>query len=273
MDNWKEDDQKAGNLRLVHPLFTMKESTLPNRRMQVYLEIYEQTAVPAGRWRKFMNQNHVRKEKSPQRGQRNYQKELDKKIKNLEQEGKVPKLLLHSCCAPCSSYVMEYLSRYFEITVFFYNPNIYPPREYEMRVKEEARLIQEMPFLHPVRMVEGAYEPERFYEAVKGLEKEPEGGARCEKCYELRLYEAARAAKAGGYDYFTTTLTISPLKPAPKLNEIGERIGEELGVDYLSSDFKKKDGYKRSVQLSQEYGLYRQNYCGCVYSQSKTEAL
>jgi len=200
--------------------------------------------------------------------QRNYQKELDKTLSRLTEEGKVPRLLLHSCCAPCSSYVMEYLSEYFEITVFFYNPNIYPPEEYEMRVKEEERLIKEMPFRHPVRLVEGTYDPERFYAAAKGLEKEPEGGRRCEKCYELRLFEAAKMAKEGGYDYFTTTLTISPLKPAPKLNEIGERIGAEVGVAYLNSDFKKKDGYKRSIQLSKEYGLYRQNYCGCVYSLS-----
>lgn len=198
--------------------------------------------------------------------QRNYQKELDKILDGLKAEGKVKRLLLHSCCAPCSSYVLEYLSQFFQITVLFYNPNIYPPKEYEMRVKEERRLIQEMRFVHPVDMVEGRYEPEEFYQAVKGLEKEDEGGNRCSKCFEMRLYEAAKAAKAGGYEFFTTTLTISPLKSASKLNEIGEQIARELGVAFLPSDFKKRDGYKRSIQLSQEYGLYRQDYCGCVFS-------
>lgn len=198
--------------------------------------------------------------------QRNYQKELDKKIQQFEQEGRVPSLLLHSCCAPCSSYVLEYLSKYFEITVFFYNPNIYPPEEYTARVEEERRLIGQMPFKHPVHLIEGAYDPEEFYAIAKGLEKEPERGVRCVKCYELRLRETAKAARDGGFDYFTTTLTISPLKMADKLNELGEQLGEEVGAAYLTSDFKKKEGYKRSVQLSEEYGLYRQDYCGCVYS-------
>ena len=198
--------------------------------------------------------------------QRNYQKELDKVIDGLVKENRVPSLLLHSCCAPCSSYVLEYLSQYFEITILFYNPNIYPPEECQARVHEEERLIREMHFKHPVHMISGTYDPDVYYKAVKGLEKEPEGGARCEKCFELRLSEAAREAKKGGFDYFTTTLTISPLKSAPTLNTIGERIGEEVGVSYLPSDFKKKNGYKRSVELSEEHGLYRQNYCGCVYS-------
>ena len=201
---------------------------------------------------------------------RNYQKELEVIIKQNEDRSRVPRLFLHSCCAPCSSYVLEYLSQFFQITVLFYNPNIDPPEEYGMRVKEERRLIQEMEFVHPVDMREGRYEPEAFYQTVKGLEKEPEGGARCEKCFEMRLYEAARAAKEGGYDFFTTTLTISPLKSAPKLNEIGERMGSMLGVAFLPSDFKKRNGYKRSIELSQEYGLYRQNYCGCVYSRIRT---
>ena len=198
--------------------------------------------------------------------QRNYQKELDKVIDGLVKENRVPSLLLHSCCAPCSSYVLEYLSQYFEITILFYNPNIYPPEEYQARVHEEERLIREMHFKHPVHMISGTYDSDVYYKAVKGLEKEPEGGARCEKCFELRLSEAAREAKKGGFDYFTTTLTISPLKSASTLNTIGERIGEEVGVSYLPSDFKKKNGYKRSVELSEEHGLYRQNYCGCVYS-------
>lgn len=201
--------------------------------------------------------------------QRNYQRELDGIIKELESKEQVPRLLLHSCCAPCSSYVLEYLSCFFRITVFFYNPNIYPPEEYAVRAEEEKRLIREMPFVHPVDMLEKVYEPEEYYRAVKGLEREPEGGARCEKCFELRLYQTALAAKAGGYDYFTTTLTISPLKSAPKLNQIGERVGKETGVAFLPSDFKKKDGYRRSIQLSKEYDLYRQNYCGCVYSRNQ----
>lgn len=197
---------------------------------------------------------------------RNYQKELEAIIKQNESRSRVPRLFLHSCCAPCSSYVLEYLSRYFYITVLYYNPNIFPPSEYALRVREQESLISRMDFVYPVAFLEGSYRPETFYEAVKGLEGEPEGGKRCEKCYELRLLEAAKEAKAGDYDYFTTTLTISPLKSADKLNEIGRRLGTEYGVAYLPSDFKKRDGYKRSTQLSKEYGLYRQDYCGCVYS-------
>ena len=197
---------------------------------------------------------------------RNYQKELDSILEGLARDGRVPRLLLHSCCAPCSSYVLEYLSRYFYITVLYYNPNIFPPSEYALRAREQESLISRMDFVYPVAFLEGSYRPETFYEAVKGLEGEPEGGKRCEKCYELRLLEAAKEAKAGDYDYFTTTLTISPLKSADKLNEIGRRLGTEYGVAYLPSDFKKRDGYKRSTQLSKEYGLYRQDYCGCVYS-------
>ena len=197
---------------------------------------------------------------------RNYQKELDSILEGLARDGRVPRLLLHSCCAPCSSYVLEYLSRYFYITVLYYNPNIFPPSEYALRVREQESLISRMDFVYPVAFLEGSYRPETFYEAVKGLEGEPECGKRCEKCYELRLLEAAKEAKAGDYDYFTTTLTISPLKSADKLNEIGRRLGTEYGVAYLPSDFKKRDGYKRSTQLSKEYGLYRQDYCGCVYS-------
>ncbi len=204
--------------------------------------------------------------------QRNYQKELDQVIAGLEKEGKVPRLLLHSCCAPCSSYVLEYLSRYFEITVYFYNPNISPPEEYKRRVKEQERLIEAMDFVHSVTMETGAYEPDEFYRIAKGLEHEPEGGTRCFKCYELRLQEAAKVAQAGRFDYFTTTLTISPLKNAEKLNEIGEKLAREYRVAYLPSDFKKKNGYKRSVELSGEYGLYRQDYCGCVYSREERQA-
>ena len=202
---------------------------------------------------------------------RNYQKELDQIIEEIKEQNKVPRLLIHSCCAPCSSYVLEYLSQYFEITVYFYNPNIYPPLEYIRRVEEQDRLIQEMNFVHPVTLQTGAYEPQEFYRIVEGLEKEPEGGLRCFRCYELRLQEAAKIAQAGRYDYFTTTLSISPLKNADKLNEIGEKLGKEYRVAYLPSDFKKKNGYKRSVELSKEHDLYRQDYCGCVFSQRERQ--
>ncbi len=196
----------------------------------------------------------------------NYQKELDKILDRLAGEGETPRLLLHSCCAPCSSYVLEYLSDYFSITVFYYNPNIYPESEYEKRVGELQSLLKRMPLKHPVSFLEGPYEKEKFYAVSKGLETEKEGGRRCMKCYELRLRAAAETAKDGGFDYFTTTLSISPQKNAQALNEIGLRLGEEYGVDYLVSDFKKKDGYKRSIELSREYDLYRQNYCGCEFS-------
>nr|WP_276312722.1 epoxyqueuosine reductase QueH [Mediterraneibacter sp. NSJ-151] len=184
----------------------------------------------------------------------------------LKKEEKVPRLLLHSCCAPCSSYVLEYLSQYFEVTVFYYNPNIYPESEYTKRVLEQQKLISEMRFKHPVTFIAGNYDSEKFYNMARGLENVKEGGERCFKCYELRLREAAKIAKNGEYDFFTTTLSISPLKNAQKLNEIGMLLAEEYGIEYLLSDFKKKNGYKRSVELSEQYGLYRQDYCGCVFS-------
>lgn len=196
----------------------------------------------------------------------NYQKELDKLILELKKEEKVPRLLLHSCCAPCSSYVLEYLSQYFEVTVFYYNPNIYPESEYTKRVLEQQKLISEMRFKHPVTFIAGNYDSEKFYNMARGLEDVKEGGERCFKCYELRLREAAKIAKNGEYDFFTTTLSISPLKNAQKLNEIGMLLAKEYGTEYLLSDFKKKNGYKRSVELSEQYGLYRQDYCGCVFS-------
>lgn len=199
----------------------------------------------------------------------NYQRMLDEMIAQLTRDGKTPSLLLHACCAPCSSYVLEYLSEYFDITVLYYNPNISPREEYDKRVAELQRLIVELPAKHPVRILEGKYEPERFFEMAKGLETVPEGGERCFRCYRLRLLEAAVAASAGGYDYFTTTLSISPLKNAEKLNTIGKELSEQYGVAYLYSDFKKKNGYKRSIELSQEYHLYRQNFCGCVYSRNQ----
>lgn len=196
----------------------------------------------------------------------NYQKKLDQVLKTLQEEGRVPRLLLHSCCAPCSSYVLEYLSEYFEITVFYYNPNIYPEEEYYKRTKEQQMLIGKLNPAHPISYMEGSYDQERFYRMAAGLEQEREGGQRCFRCYALRLREAAEQAAEGGFDYFTTTLSISPLKNAQKLNQIGIALGEELGVPYLVSDFKKKNGYKRSVELSREYGLYRQDYCGCQFS-------
>lgn len=201
----------------------------------------------------------------------NYQKELDKIIAEIERMGEPKTLLLHSCCAPCSSYVLKYLSNYFKITLLYFNPNISPEEEYRKRVAEQKRLIAELPVKYPVTFIEGRYEPAEFYNAVKGLEKEPEGGARCFVCYELRLREAASYAKAGGFDYFTTTLSISPLKNAQKINEIGERIAAESGLKHLPSDFKKKEGYKQSVELSKEYNLYRQNFCGCVFSKQASQ--
>lgn len=197
---------------------------------------------------------------------RNYQKELDRTIEENQRQGRIPRLLIHSCCAPCSSYVLEYLSEYFDITVYYYNPNIYPGGEYHKRVKEQEMLIRSIPHKNPIHLVEGAFEPEEFYSVVRGHENDREGGERCFLCYRLRLSEAAKVAAAGKYDYFTTTLSISPLKNADKLNEIGEELAEEFGVAYLSSDFKKRNGYKRSVELSEKYGLYRQDYCGCVFS-------
>jgi predicted adenine nucleotide alpha hydrolase (AANH) superfamily ATPase len=197
---------------------------------------------------------------------RNYQKELDVIIKNLETEQKVPRLFLHSCCAPCSSYCIEYLANYFHITVFYYNPNITMEEEYKRRAKEQQKLIASMPVKYPVEFVEGKYDTSSFLQMSKGMEQMPEGGERCFLCYELRLRETAKMAAAGNYDYFTTTLTISPLKNARKLNEIGEVLGQEYHISHLPTDFKKKEGYKRSIELSKEYDLYRQDYCGCAYS-------
>lgn len=196
---------------------------------------------------------------------RNYQRELEQLISGIK-PGHVPSLLLHACCAPCSSYCLEYLSQYFSITVLFYNPNISPAAEYQKRVDEIKRLISELPAKNKISLIEGRYLPEEFYTSVKGLENEPEGGKRCHVCYELRLHEAAVVAKELGYDYFTTTLSISPLKDADKLNEIGKKLSDEYAISYLYSDFKKKNGYKRSIELSKEYKLYRQNFCGCVFS-------
>ena len=204
---------------------------------------------------------------------RNYQREMEAIIEVNQKEYKVPSLLLHSCCAPCSSYVLEYLSRYFHITVFYYNPNIYPDEEYLLRVKEQQELIEKMQFTYLVSFIEGRFEKDRFYEKIKDLEGIKEGGERCFSCFELRLEEAAALAAEKKFDYFTTTLSISPLKNAEKLNEIGEIMGRRYGVSYLQSDFKKKNGYKRSTELSGEYKMYRQDYCGCVFSKSEREEL
>ncbi len=195
---------------------------------------------------------------------KNYHLELEKEIALID--GTVPTLLLHSCCAPCSSYVLEYLSQYFKITVFYYNPNIYPAEEFFKRAEEQQRFIGMLNTTYPISFIQGDFEDDEFYKTVKGLENEPEGGKRCFKCYRMRLEKSAQIAKKGGFDYFTTTLSISPLKNAQVLNETGLEIEKEYGVKYLLSDFKKKNGYKRSCELSEEYGMYRQNYCGCVFS-------
>ena len=196
----------------------------------------------------------------------NYSKELEKIITKNERESTAPSLLLHSCCAPCSSYCLEYLAKHFNITVFYYNPNISPKSEFEKRARDQQRLIAEMELESPVSYIEGEYNPQCFYDAVKGYENCREGSARCEICYEMRLRETAKLAKKMNFDYFCTTLTISPLKNAQKINEIGAALSGEYSVSFLPSDFKKKEGFKRSVELSEKYGLYRQNFCGCVFS-------
>ena len=213
---------------------------------------------------------------------RNYQKELEQILEQKENRGKT--LLLHACCAPCSSYCLEYLREYFRITVFYYNPNITREPEYRKRVEEEKRLIaaynrqletgdlegmNSTPQAYRIDVLEGDYTPQVFLEMAKGREQCPEGGERCFLCYELRLRETARQAAEGKFDYFTTTLSISPLKNAGKLNEIGERLSAEYGVPYLVSDFKKKNGYLRSIRLSEQFSLYRQDYCGCIYSEAE----
>lgn len=199
----------------------------------------------------------------------NYQKELDKILFEIKEADRLPKLLIHSCCAPCSSYVLEYLNPYFKITVLYYNPNISPVEEYEKRKAEQIRLINEGDWKNPIEIMDCDYEGDKYTAAVKGFENEPEGGARCRVCFGLRLDEAARLARANDFDYFVTTLSISPLKDARLLNEIGNKLGEKYGIKYLPSDFKKREGYKRSIELSRRYNLYRQNFCGCKYSKSK----
>ena len=196
---------------------------------------------------------------------RNFQRELDGIIKKHSENGEKPVLLLHSCCGPCSSYVLEYLCRYFRIKLFFYNPNIQPESEYRRRL-ETQREVAEMIGSGQVEFMEGDYGPEKFLSAVKGLEKEPEGGKRCEVCIKMRMEQAAVQAKLCKADYFATTLTVSPHKNAVYINKAGEELERETTVPYLVSDFKKKNGYKRSVELCEQYGFYRQKYCGCVFS-------
>lgn len=218
---------------------------------------------------------------------RNYAKELENIIAGFEKENAHPRILLHACCAPCSSYCLEYLREFFDVTVFFYNPNITEEAEYRKRVEEEKRLIAEYnkqvedgsfdgmnsdERARKIEILEGDYIPKDFLDAAKGLEDCPEGGDRCRKCFELRLDETAKIAREKGYEYFTTTLTISPLKNADVLNEVGKLAAKKVGgVEFLPSDFKKKNGYKRSIELSHKFGLYRQDYCGCSFSKAQRE--
>ena len=197
----------------------------------------------------------------------NYQKQMDTVVASLPQ-GERPRLLLQSCCGPCSSYVLEALTPYFRVTVLYYNPNIQPRAEYDLRLENQRKIIAALPTPSAVDILECDYDGEKYDAAVKGLEAEPEGGARCTVCFRLRLEETAKRASELGYDWFCTTLTVSPHKDAERLNQIGRTLGERYGVPFLPSDFKKREGYKRSIQLSKEYELYRQDYCGCLYSKS-----
>ena len=203
----------------------------------------------------------------------NYDRLLENIISTHSDKGEVPSVLLHSCCAPCSSYVIEYLSQYFSITVLYYNPNISPLSEYEKRKAEQIRLINSMPTLHKVSFLDCDYDNDLYEEKICGLENEPERGQRCTVCFRLRLEKVAREASANGFDYFGTTLTLSPYKNAPLINSIGSELADTYHVSYLPSDFKKKNGYKRSIELSKEYHLYRQNYCGCIYSKRDKDRL
>jgi len=197
---------------------------------------------------------------------RNYSKELDALIEKNRKNGVVPKLMLHACCACCLSYVLEYLSPYFDITVLFYNPNITEEEEYSYRLSETKRLISQMPLERKVEIISPLYDPDNYLSLVSGHENVREGGSRCALCFDMRLSKTFELAKEYGCEYFATTLTISPLKNSSIINSIGEKIAGDGAVKYLSSDFKKKEGYKRSIELSREYNLYRQNYCGCVFS-------
>lgn len=199
----------------------------------------------------------------------NYQKVLDEILINIENSNKTPRLLLHACCAPCSSYVLEYLSKYFEITIYYYNPNIYPETEYQRRMDELKKFISNYNSINKINLIEENYNINDYYKAVKGYEKLGERSERCYKCYEFRMRNACIYAKENNFDYFTTTLSISPYKNSNWINEIGSDLEKEYDIKYLYADFKKKNGYKRSLELSKEYGLYRQEYCGCVYSKEE----
>lgn len=201
----------------------------------------------------------------------NYQKKLDEIIKGIISTNKTPSLLLHSCCAPCSSYVLEYLSEIFKITILYYNPNIYPKIEYQRRLAEQKNFINIFPVKNEVNLIEDEYNESEFLEAIKGKKQDKEGGIRCFACYKLRLIRSAQFAKDNNFEYFTTTLSISPHKNSQKLNEIGKELSEKFEVKYLYSDFKKKDGFKRSLVLSNKYNLYRQDYCGCRFSKNNTK--
>ena len=201
----------------------------------------------------------------------NYNKLMEEIISKNVAEGKIPSVLLHSCCAPCSSHVISTLTPYFDITILYYNPNIEPYEEYEKRKQEEIRFIKEFPNQNKLTIIDCDHENELFHQTIKGLEKEKEGGARCIKCYYLRLDKTAELAKENNFDYFATTLTVSPLKNSQKLNEIGGYLSKKYDINYLYSDFKKKEGYKHSIELSKEYNLYRQDYCGCIYSKQERE--
>ncbi len=211
----------------------------------------------------------------------NYQKEMEKILEGLDSQilkgAAIPRLFLHACCAPCSSAVLERLRTHFRITVFYYNPNISAAEEYQKRLREEIRLIAWFNAKdddgYEIDYIAGDYDPQFFFQAARGLEREPEGGARCRECFKLRLGESVLRAEALGYDYVTTTLSISPLKNAVLLNEIGSGFCQNTKVKWLPSDFKKKDGYKRSIELSRERDLYRQNYCGCVFSQREEQLI
>ena len=192
----------------------------------------------------------------------NYQLKLESIINNLDHR---PTLLLHSCCAPCSSYVLNYLNNYFDITIYYYNPNIYPESEYEKRLSEQVRLINELND-NKINIVKGIYEPNKFYDISKGLESDKEGSTRCHKCYELRLDNTALYGKENNYEYFTTTLSVSPYKNSNIINELGQKLEEKYNIKYLYADFKKKNGYKKSIEYSKQYNLYRQDYCGCEFS-------
>lgn len=200
---------------------------------------------------------------------RNYRRELEQLIAGLGDT--VPTLMMHSCCAPCSSYCLEYLSQYFSITLVYYNPNIFPEEEYVKRAEELKRLVSQLPVKHPVSVIVEDYHPEEFYNAVKGMENLPEGKERCAVCYRLRLERAAKLAAERGFDYFCSTLSVGPRKNCSLLNEIGETLSQIYSVKHLPNDFKKRNGYQRSIELSHEYGLYRQDYCGCVFSKTERQ--